>query len=64
MSESTASNSLSIEVYTGGGENPGSFIPFFASLPVQASEDQRAFVAVGDPPLPGRVARFVCVYTE
>ncbi|XP_028400510.1 probable E3 ubiquitin-protein ligase HECTD4 [Dendronephthya gigantea] len=42
---STSSN-LSIQVYSGGSENPGSFIPFFASLPVM-NENQR-FAAAGE----------------
>ena len=32
---------MSIEVYTGGSDNPGSFIPFFASLPTM-NENQRS----------------------
>ena len=54
--ESTSSN-LSIEVYTGGSENPGSFIPFFSSLPVM-SEVQH-FTVVTENNQPARIARFV-----
>ena len=32
---------MSIEVYTGGSDNPGSFVPFFASLPTM-NENQRS----------------------
>jgi hypothetical protein len=53
---STSSN-LSIEVYTGGSDNPGTFIPFFASLPVM-NENQRS-VAAGESAQPGRIARLV-----
>ena len=56
MPESTSSN-LSIEVYTGGSDNPGSFVPFFSSLPVM-NENQR-FTAATDSAQPARVARFV-----
>jgi hypothetical protein len=44
-------------VYTGESDNPGSFIPFFSSLPVM-SEVQH-FTVVTESNQPARIARFV-----